>query len=910
MFSSLIPQPLSVHLGKMEPVSDQDRSLLNSQIGITGPLSTNPASHGVQKVGEIGPMQSNAGLQIPLLPTKRKAAAESSVLNKHQAPLNSTRLSQQSVLPNKRMMLNESMSNRVVSPRVQTPKSKAAPPEVSPKAQHGSYQAVRMKMRETLAAALSVGNQDKDIVPNVDKSTIQESGNTAGEVVVLGSTTVDAAPVMASEEKPQFSYVMPDMDDTFGNSFFPKDDLLQGNGLSWDWDMEVAKLTEAQTNESMNFDEKNLSGNGIGQMLCSPQELAVKVESELYKLFGGVNKKYKEKGRSLMFNLKDPNNPKLREKVLSSEITPERLCSMTPEELASKELSEWRMAKAEEFDKMIVLPDSDIDMRRLVRKTHKGEFQVEVDQVDDGASVEVSVGSSSLTRVLEKTKTDRLSSSGDVVREKMVDSSNLTISTDVTDFMQEIIVNEFKDEGSLPTIVSLDEFMESLDSEPPFEDLPEDGKETHVQPDKDYSKTGGEGNEKASSGTTSVNSTEAETITNDDKSNIKITEALSSVRTSETSAEPFGGSIDISLWEGDLQLTLSSSVPVIGVFKSGEKTSTKEWPGSVEIKGRVRLTAFEKFLQELPMSRTREVMVVHFVLKDASSLVHQASLSEVMASYLADERVGFGEPNPGVEVYFCPPHKRTTETLSRLLSKDQTDVIESPQLGLIGVVVWRRAHSSAILPNSHSQHKHHRKHLSSRRQDNINANTNSNMITKSLSLLPQSNNGVDDGDDVPPGFGPGVVNQDEDDLPEFSFSKGSNSSWQTLPAQSSMVSTVPPTRPVGHMRHLVYQYGQANNITALASITQTGTESRHWNQDDDIPEWNPQIQKGHGQVPNHMHLANQVRPTGHDMTPFMPIPQSINLMQNSNGQMPIPHGLPPNAFVPGQYYGGQWRQGY
>lgn len=50
------------------------------------------------------------------------------------------------------------------------------------------------------------------------------------------------------------------------------------------------------------------------------------------------------------------------------------------------------------------------------------------------------------------------------------------------------------------------------------------------------------------------------------------------------------------------------SFVVFDIF-SGEKTSTKEWPGSMEIKGRVRLDAFEKFLQELPMSRTRAVMV-------------------------------------------------------------------------------------------------------------------------------------------------------------------------------------------------------------------------------------------------------------------------------------------------------------
>lgn len=42
---------------------------------------------------------------------------------------------------------------------------------------------------------------------------------------------------------------------------------------------------------------------------------------------------------------------------------------------------------------------------------------------------------------------------------------------------------------------------------------------------------------------------------------------------------------------------------------SGEKTSTKDWPGFLEIKGRVRLDAFQKFLLELPQSRTRAIMV-------------------------------------------------------------------------------------------------------------------------------------------------------------------------------------------------------------------------------------------------------------------------------------------------------------
>lgn len=48
-------------------------------------------------------------------------------------------------------------------------------------------------------------------------------------------------------------------------------------------------------------------------------------------------------------------------------------------------------------------------------------------------------------------------------------------------------------------------------------------------------------------------------------------------------------------------------------FYSGEKPSMKEWPGFIEIKGRVRLELFEKFLKELPLSRTRAIMVISFL---------------------------------------------------------------------------------------------------------------------------------------------------------------------------------------------------------------------------------------------------------------------------------------------------------
>lgn len=45
------------------------------------------------------------------------------------------------------------------------------------------------------------------------------------------------------------------------------------------------------------------------------------------------------------------------------------------------------------------------------------------------------------------------------------------------------------------------------------------------------------------------------------------------------------------------------------LFCSGKKPSTNEWRRFLEIKGRVRLSAFEEFLEQLPKSRSRTITV-------------------------------------------------------------------------------------------------------------------------------------------------------------------------------------------------------------------------------------------------------------------------------------------------------------
>ncbi|GKV03014.1 hypothetical protein SLEP1_g15379 [Rubroshorea leprosula] len=70
---------------------------------------------------------------------------------------------------------------------------------------------------------------------------------------------------------------------------------------------------------------------------CDPLRVAVTVESVMFEKLGRSNGTQKFKYRSIMFNIKDPNNPDLRRKVLLGEVKPERLVNMTAEEMASEQ---------------------------------------------------------------------------------------------------------------------------------------------------------------------------------------------------------------------------------------------------------------------------------------------------------------------------------------------------------------------------------------------------------------------------------------------------------------------------------------------------------------------------------------------------------------------------------------------
>ncbi|KAL8151336.1 hypothetical protein V2J09_021144 [Rumex salicifolius] len=148
------------------------------------------------------------------------------------------------------------------------------------------------------------------------------------------------------------------------------------------------------------------------------------------------------------------------------------------------------------------------------------------------------------------------------------------------------------------------------------------------------------------------------------------------------------------LWNGTLQLSSSVQSSVAAYFRSGDKMPDLYWTDSIEVKGKVRLEAFEKYIQDLPRSRSRGLMVMSLCLKEGSSGDGLKAMYEVIEKYKTGKRVGRAQVSPGVDVYICP----NTETIISILAMNGFSMgsvsVQDLQDSLIGCAVWRKDSSS------------------------------------------------------------------------------------------------------------------------------------------------------------------------------------------------------------------------
>ncbi|KAJ0066751.1 hypothetical protein NL108_002373 [Boleophthalmus pectinirostris] len=122
---------------------------------------------------------------------------------------------------------------------------------------------------------------------------------------------------------------------------------------------------------------QRLKDSNLNVSVEKAHEIAKKTERELFHLYKDTDSKYKNKYRSLTFNLKDTKNNVLFKKVLKGEISPGSLIRMSPEELASKELAAWRQRENRHTIEMIEKEQREAERRPITKITHKGEIEIE-----------------------------------------------------------------------------------------------------------------------------------------------------------------------------------------------------------------------------------------------------------------------------------------------------------------------------------------------------------------------------------------------------------------------------------------------------------------------------------------------------------------------------------------------------
>ncbi|MCO5578365.1 hypothetical protein L7F22_032206 [Adiantum nelumboides] len=592
-----------------------------------------------------------------------------------------------------------------------------------------SEESVRSKLRESLAAALKTSEsgeweQDRGQDFKADSEKVEKAGGgmsvAGGERKPMEHDMLNAEVALVNEK-------------TKGDDDSNTVELVQEEA-------KVVKEGKDNLTDNKEGPFKRIKLEDSSHQSESPdllEKVACDIEAELYRHFGGVNKKYKERARSLLFNLKDRSNPELRLRVLAGEITPEILCSMNAEQLASKELSEWRMAKAEEFAQMVVLTETDAEQPRLVKKTHKGEIEVGFEKEDVLTDV-VTVGSQQrfalATQQQEtegpianvepdsmsvdaETNNEIVEVEAEVLNFSPIRELNLTEGISAaTDHTDEVLVLETVEEcdtvsqeeekAGLPAILSLDEFVGSKKVKEPKVSVKGDELElklglNDVKPPASLTQTDAV---IAPTPTTLKDKFPRKPVPSPNRKPLDPGSMKNGTLSQKDRKKEH--KYHEKLWEGSFQLSGSQISPVVALFKSGDGVELNCWPKLIEIKGRVRLDALEKFLQELRLSRTRAVMVIACRVDEGEGErgVAVNALKEAASQYQRGERVGYAEPVPGYELYLFPGGGSSLKLLLEhgYLNADQVSVDEEGIL--IGFVVCRRSPVPASTSHKSSSH--------------------------------------------------------------------------------------------------------------------------------------------------------------------------------------------------------------
>lgn len=108
----------------------------------------------------------------------------------------------------------------------------------------------------------------------------------------------------------------------------PKERTPQGDGITLTFDDAAREKMVIVLYSALAL------GNTIDGHKLLP--FAIEIEDTIFKNCDGTTEAYRKRIGSLNFNLRDPKNPELNDRVLSKTLSVSELCSMSPEALASE----------------------------------------------------------------------------------------------------------------------------------------------------------------------------------------------------------------------------------------------------------------------------------------------------------------------------------------------------------------------------------------------------------------------------------------------------------------------------------------------------------------------------------------------------------------------------------------------
>ncbi|NXG31353.1 PHF3 protein, partial [Dromaius novaehollandiae] len=318
-------------------------------------------------------------------------------------------------------------------------------------------------------------------------------------------------------------------------------------------------------------------------------KVATRIEKELFSFFRDTDSKYKNKYRSLMFNLKDPKNNILFKKVLKGEVTPDHLIRMSPEELASKELAAWRQRENRHTIEMIEKEQREVERRPITKITHKGEIEIENETPIKEQEEVMEIQEPNMIKLFEKSE--------EAEKDKEVNEST---SPDTTSQHK----NHLFDLNCKICIGRM---------APPTDDLSAKKVKVSVGVARKQSDNEAESIADALSSTSSILASE---LLEDDKQDLSKS-SFSSLPRSETPGTVESETLFLArlnfIWKGFINMPsvakfVIKAYPVSGSFEY----LTEDLPDSIQVGGRISPHTVWEYVEKIKASGTKEICVVRF----------------------------------------------------------------------------------------------------------------------------------------------------------------------------------------------------------------------------------------------------------------------------------------------------------